>query len=137
MANVFAGRKDPPTQAEVALTLGKTQYLWQELVADLKRDLGLIDVWGSSSVKAGWSLRLQRQKRNIVYLAPGSGSFLASFALGDKAIVAARTSKLPARVLKTLAGAKRYPEGTAVRIEVQRAEDVEAVKKLAKIKLEN
>ena len=137
MANVFAGRKNRPTQDEVALTLGKSQYLWQELVADLKRDLGLTDVWGSSSVKAGWSLRLQSKKRNVVYLAPGSGSFLASFALGDKAIVAARTSKLPARVLKTIAEAKRYPEGTAVRIEVRSAQDAEAVKILAKVKLEN
>ncbi|HLZ43128.1 MAG TPA: DUF3788 family protein [Candidatus Sulfotelmatobacter sp.] len=137
MPNAFAGQSTPPTEAEVAIALGKSQSLWQELVSDLKRDLGLAEQWGSSSIKAGWSLRLQSKKRNIVYLAPGKGSFLASFALGDKAIAAARKSKLPPRVLKIIAEAKRYAEGTAVRIEVQKTEDVDAVKILAKIKLEN
>jgi Protein of unknown function (DUF3788) len=137
MPNAFAGRSEPPSQAEVTLALGKSQSLWQELVSDLKHDLGLAEQWGSSSIKAGWSLRLQSKKRNIVYLAPGRGSFLASFALGDRAIAAARQSKLPARVLKIIAEAKRYAEGTAVRIEVQKPGDVAAVKILAKIKLEN
>lgn len=137
MPNAFAGQTDPPTQAELALALGKSQCLWQELVSTLKQEFQLAQEWGSSSVKAGWSLRLQSKKRNIVYLAPGKGSFLASFALGDKAIATARKSKLPARVLKIIAEAKRYAEGTAVRIDVQNLGDMAAVKILAKIKLEN
>ena len=71
MPNAFAGRSEPPSEAEVALVLGKSQSLWQELVSALKRDLGLGEQWGSSSIKAGWSLRLQSKKRNIVYLSPG------------------------------------------------------------------
>ena len=137
MPNAFAGQTEPPTQAEVALALGKSQCLWQELVSDLKHDLGLAEQWGSSSIKAGWSLRLQSKKRNIVYLAPGKGCFLASFALGHKAIAAARKSKLLARVFKIISEAKRYAEGTAVRMDVQNAEDLNAIKMLAKIKLEN
>lgn len=137
MPNAFAGQKNPPTQVELALALGKSQCLWQELVSTLKQEFQLTENWGSSSVKAGWSLRLQSKKRNIVYLTPGNRSFLASFALGDKAIAAARQSKLPARVLKIIAEAKRYAEGTAVRIEVKKLGDVALVKTLAKIKLEN
>jgi hypothetical protein len=137
MPNAFAGQSEPPSQAELALALGKSQSLWQELVSTLKRDLDLAEQWGSSSIKAGWSLRLQSKKRNIVYLTPGKGSFLASFALGDKAISAARQSKLSAQVLKIIAEAKRYPEGTAVRMEVQKPGDVNAIKMLAKIKLDN
>jgi|SRR5579872_2400721 len=137
MTNAFAGRSESPSQAEVALALGKSQSLWQDLVSTLKQECQLTEEWGSSSAKAGWSLRLQSKKRNIVYLAPGKGSFLASFALGDKAIAAARKSKLPARVLKIIAEAKRYAEGTAVRMEVHKPVDVAAVQILAKIKLEN
>jgi hypothetical protein len=62
---------------------------------------------------------------------------MASFALGDKAIRTARRSCLPKRVIKIIDEAKRFAEGTAVRIEVNRAEDIEVVKKLAKAKLEN
>ncbi len=107
-------------------------------MTDLKHDLKLDgEEWNSYSVKAGWSLRLQLKKRNIVYLGPRTGWFLASFILGDKAVAAARKSKLPARMLKMIDEAKRYPEGTAVRIEVHDATDAEVVKMLAKIKIEN
>jgi len=77
------------------------------------------------------------KKRNIVYLSPGTGCFLASFALGDKALVAARKSKFPKKVLKIIDEAKRYAEGTAVRLEAHKPEDVEVVKTLARIKIDN
>ena len=88
-------------------------------------------------MKYGWSFRLQLKKRNIVYLGPRSGSFMASLVLGDKAIAAARKSNLPAYVLKMIAEAKRYGEGTPVRIEVSKPEDLGPVKILARIKVEN
>jgi len=112
--------------------------LWQQLVADLKRELKLDkEEWNSYSIKGGWSLRLQLKKRNIVYLSPGAGCFLASFALGDKALAAARKSKLPKSVFKIIDEVKRYAEGTAVRLEVHESEDVAVVRTLAKIKIDN
>ena len=138
LANAFAGHAKRPTEPELASVLGDADVLWHGLVSELKRDLKLdAEEWNSSSIKAGWALRLQSKKRNIVYLGPRTGFFLASFALGDKAIAAARKSKLSPRVLKIIDEAKRYPEGTAVRIEVRNAKDAEVVKALAKIKLEN
>jgi hypothetical protein len=137
-ANAFAGRANPPTDAALAEALGASHSLWQSLVADLKSELKLDAAeWHSSSVKLGWSLRLQRKKRNIVYLGPRQGWFLAAFALGDKAVAVARKSQLPTPVRKMIAEARRYAEGTAVRIEVRSAEDAEIVKALARIKTEN
>src|SRR5581483_1828470 len=122
----------------IAAALGSSAALWKGLVAEMKRDLKIDTAdWHTGSVKYGWSLRLQLKKRNIVYLAPRDGSFIAAFALGDRAVAAARASDLPADVLTIIAGSKRYVEGTAVRIEVRTPEDVAAVKKLAKIKIEN
>ena len=138
LRNAFAGRAKRPTERELASVLGLADALWRGLVADLKRDLKLDgEEWNSYSVKAGWSLRLQSKKRNIVYLLPGAGCFLASFALGDKAVAAARTSTLPSEIIKIIDEAKRYPEGTAVRIEVHDATDASIVKTLARIKIEN
>ena len=71
------------------------------------------------------------------YISPGTGCFLASLASGDKAVAAARQSKLPPGTLKVIDEAKRYPEGTAVRIEVRGAEDNAALQGLAKIRREN
>ena len=135
--NAFAGWATQPTERELASVLRDSYLLWHSLVAELKTELKLDrQEWNSYSAKAGWSLRLQSKKRNIVYLSPRTGSFLASFALGDKAVAAARKSNLPPHVLKIVNAAKRYAEGTAVRIEVRAADDVDVVKTLAKIKLE-
>jgi hypothetical protein len=136
--NAFAGHAKRPSERELAAALGSTQSLWQSLIASLKRELKLdAEEWNSSSVKAGWALRLQLKKRNIVYLSPAAGYFLASFALGEKAVTAARKSELPPAVVKTIDSAKRYAEGTAVRIEVRGGEDLDAVKVLARVKVEN
>jgi len=137
--NAFAGRPNQPTEAALASVLGETSTLWHSLVADLKQGLKLDgEEWHSYSVKAGWSLRLQLKKRNIVYLGPRAGWFLAAFILGDRAVAAAKTSKLlPAGVLSMIAEAKRYAEGTAVRIEVKEPSDAAVVTTLARIKVEN
>jgi Protein of unknown function (DUF3788) len=138
LPNAFAGQAKAPTRKDLASALGQADVLWQELVTDLKHDLKLdAEEWNTYSVKAGWSLRLKLKKRNIVYLGPRAGYFLASFSFGDKALAAARQSKLPPHVLKMIDEAKRYPEGTAVRIEVHQPGDAAVVKTLAKIKVQN
>ena len=96
--NVIIGYSKQPTKKELASVLGRTDGLWRMLVSELKRDLKLDrQEWNSYSIKAGWSLRLQSKQRNIVYLGPRQGYFLAAFILGAKAVVAARKSKLPQR----------------------------------------
>ena len=136
--NAFAGQAEQPTQKAVENALGQSQALWKQLVAELRDNLKLDgEEWNSSGVKYGWSLRLQLKKRNIVYLGPRVGAFVAALILGDKAIAVARKSKLPAYVLKMIAEATRYGEGTPVRIQVSQPEDLVPVKILAKIKVEN
>ena len=111
--------------------------LWDRLLIELAEQYQLVDRgWHSYSRKAGWSMRLKRGERNIVYLSPGRGCFLASFALGDKAVQTARAARLPKSVLAIIDEAKRYAEGTAVRLSVATARDLAAVKKLVGVKLE-
>jgi|SRR5579871_3109143 len=137
-ANAFAGQAAPPTERELASVLGNARALWLDVVSCLKRDLKLdSEEWNTYSVKAGWSLRMQKKKRNIVYLGPRTGWFLASFVLGEKAVSAARKGDFPRSILKMIGEAKRYAEGTAVRIEVHTAKDANVVRALAKIKVEN
>ncbi len=68
-------------------------------------------------------------------MTPCKGYFLASFALGEKAVKAAHESDLPASVLAVIDGAKKYAEGRGVRLEVRSAEDVRNIEKLAVVKM--
>jgi hypothetical protein len=135
--NAFIGKPKKPTEPELAAELGSSKALWDELVDDLAKEHKLAREWNCYLKKAGWSLRLQRGDRNIVYLSPFHGCFRASFALGDKAVHAARESGLPQRAIKIINEAKRYAEGTAVRIDVNSPEDLFIVRKLAVIKLDH
>ena len=89
-----------------------------------------IQEWTSYSLKAGWSLRLKRGKRTIVWMAPCEGCFRVAFILGDKAVLAARQSRLSARALRALDEAERYAEGTGVRLVVNGPKDIPTVKNL-------
>jgi hypothetical protein len=129
--NAFIGKTQRPTDDELAAALGPVKKLWDELAAEMPGE------WKSSSPKNGWALRLKKGERNIVYLSPGSGCFLASFALGDKAMRKARESGLPASIVRILDTARRYAEGSAVRVSVKKAEDVAAVRKLMAAKIAN
>jgi hypothetical protein len=136
LPNAFIGKPQKPTDAELAAALGPAKVLWDQSLAGLADEHNLtVQEWNSYSRKAGWSLRLKHKDRNIVYLSPREGCFFVSFALGDKAVAAARQSGLPQSVIKTINEAKRYAEGTAVRIEIKQAKDIEIVKQLAAIKL--
>jgi hypothetical protein len=138
LLNAFAGKTDAPDDQELTLALGPAKTLWKKLVGDLDaKHLVNVQKWGSSSPKAGWSLRLKRKDRIILYLIPMRGSFQVSLVLGDKGVKAARASKLPEPVLKTIAGAKRYAEGTGIRLAVTGPEDLAAIEHLAQIKIEN
>jgi hypothetical protein len=139
MPNAFIGKRETPTDDDLAAELGRSaQGLWDRLLAGLADRHNIVTrEWNSYSPKAGWSLRLKRDKRTILYLSPCRGCFRASFALGGKAVEAARASGLPPSVIRIIDSAKRYAEGTGVRIDVNGPADIAVVEKLAAIKLAN
>jgi hypothetical protein len=135
--NAFIGKTKAPSEAEVAAVLGSTAALWKQLVSRMAEQGVGESEWNSYSPKAGWALKLKQKKRTIVYLSPCEGCFRASFALGDKAVAAARKSDLPKSTLKVIDEAPRYAEGTGVRLMVKTQKDLAAIKKLALIKMAN
>ena len=138
LTNAFVGKLEEPSEAELATELGSTKPFWDRLLSTLaKKYDSNVQEWSSYSRKAGWSLKVKHKERTILYLTPSRGCFMASFALGEKAIQAARQGGLPARALELIRQAKRYAEGTAVRVEVHGTKDIAVVEKLAAIKLEN
>jgi hypothetical protein len=136
--NAFTGKTSQPTSEELAVALGPSSVLWNQLVSSLSDDLDRLEQeWHTYSPKYGWALILKVKKRRIVYLSPCARCFQASFILGDRAMAAARAGTLAKPILKILDDAPHYPEGTGVRLTVKSEKDLPAIRKLAKIKLAN
>lgn len=136
---VKSPRPPYPTGRDLEHTLGPAGLaLWNHLKASVARQFPpLTEEWTWAGNAAGWSLRLKRKSRAVVYLTPYDGYFRASFALGEKAAAAAHREKLPARALALIDAAPRYVEGRAVRIEVRRMGDVRLAEAIATIKMAN
>lgn len=136
--NAFIGKTGQPTPNEVAEALGPSAEAWQQLIKGLAEGKGVTgQEWKSYSPKYGWSLQLKLKKRTIVHLAPCNRCFQAVFILGDRAVKAARGSDLSKKLLKLIAEAPRYPEGTGIRLMVRSEKDLAPIRKLAEIKLAN
>jgi hypothetical protein len=137
-ANAFINKPAAPSDAEVAVALGPAKAAWDQFLADLAQELGVdVHEWKCHSPKWGWALRVKRKARTIVWLSPSESRFTVLFILGDKAVRAARQSKLPQRIVDAIDAAPKYPEGTGVRLHVKTSREIGTLKKLAAIKLAN
>lgn len=137
--NAFIGKADTPTHADVAEVLGPKVKLWDELIEWMNQKAGVSEQeWKGVVVKKyGWSLRLKKKGRNIVYLSPGKDCFMTSFVLSDKALEEAKQTRLPKAVQDALAAAPRYPEGNGVQLTVRAEANLAAIRKIASIKVAN
>lgn len=93
--------------------------------------------WSFSSPKTGWGLRIKRNERTVLSMIPTQDHFIASFALGEKAVQAAHHSDLPDSVLTVIDNAPKYAEGRGVKLHVRSLQDVDNAEKLAVIKMKN
>lgn len=136
--SAFDDKQQLPGPDDLKRVLGRTSNHWDKLTAHIADEFAPLDeTWGFAGAQWGWSLRLKQRKRTVLYLTPRRGHFLVGFALGEKAVKAARASGLPGSILEIIDDAKRYAEGRAVRIEIRNMKDLEITKKLAAIKMAN
>lgn len=134
--NAFLNKAAAPSEAELAAALGPAKPIWDQLVHELAVSCGVdTQEWHCYSRKAGWSLRCKQRKRAIVYVIPCHGCLRVAFALGHKAVDAARQEGLPQSIVKIIDESRRYAEGAGVRLDVAGAADIAAVRTLALIKI--
>lgn len=134
--SAFDDKASEPGADELRRTLGRSGARWDELIEHLATKQAPLDTgWTYAGANWGWSLRLKRKKRTILYLTPRDRHFLVGFALGEKAVAAAHEAGLPEDVLAVIDGARKYAEGRAVRLEVRTKKDLQAVERLAAIKM--
>jgi hypothetical protein len=136
--SVFDDQAKQPTEADLARALEGSFVFWNELKERIaSRFTPLTFEWGFTSKSTGWGLRLKHKERIIFYMTPCEGHFLASFALGEKAVQAAHEAKLPSSIVKIIDSARKYAEGRGVRFRFTSGRYIRHIEKLAVIKMSN
>lgn len=134
--SAFADKSRKPQAAELQRTLGRSGARWIALVQHIETEYPPLTIdWGFAGAKWGWSLRLKQKQRTVLYMTPRNRYFVVGFALGERAVAAARAIPLDDAVLGLIDEAPRYAEGRGIRIEVRTKKDLEAVKRLAAVKM--
>jgi len=131
-------KSQEPRMADLENTLGRSFTYWNSLVSHIETTFPPLEkIWGFAAAKWGWSLRLKRKKRTVLYMTPCHKHFLVGFVLGEKAVKAAHACTLPDSILAVIDQAPKYGEGRGFRIEVRTMPELAAVKKLASVKMAN
>ena len=135
MATSAAVRTNPPDDAALAQTLGKTKNVWDAIVDHIDRlPNGLVRKWKFYGTKYGLADESDRGSVPGTWSRTKAPSW-AALALNDKAVAALRSQKIPPRLLREITTGKTYPEGRPARIEVTSRRDLAVVKKLLALKL--
>jgi hypothetical protein len=137
-SSIFEDKSKQPEYNEVAEVLGRTKKLWD----DLKNYIAgkyepVTEEWKYYNKKSGRILTLRQKKRTILYLVPCKGHYIVGFVFGEKAAQAAHESSLPQSIISLIKDAYKYVEGRVFRIEVKKKQDLEYIKQLVDIKIDN
>lgn len=133
--SAFDDPNEPPEPAVLRRRLGPAATAWNALVAGVTEHCDPIEeLWNFGGAKFGWSLRLLRKGRVLLYLTPQEGRFLAGLVLGGKAVAAAREAGLSPALLAQLEAAPQYAEGRGLRVELSAGGDVEGLVRLVRLK---
>lgn len=125
-----------PQAHDLAALLGPVAELWATLIAAIAETHSpAAEVWNFSGAKTGWTLRLKRKERVILYLIPQAGSFLVGLVLGERAYQVVRALDVPPSVREIFDAAPRYAEGRGFRVPVASDEDMRAIVQLVAAKM--
>jgi hypothetical protein len=134
--SAFPEKSHPPEPAELDTVLGPSSEIWNQLIAHMAATYPPItELWNCAGAKSGWSLRLKRKDRILLYLIPQAGQFLLGVVLGEKAAKAAHSAGLSKPVLALIDGAPRYAEGRGIRLPIAHRGDLATAQALAALKM--
>lgn len=136
--SIFVDKDLKPNPTALAEVLGDSHPLWMQIKEHLDHSYGeLIEEWKFYGAKSGWLLKMLKKKRNLFFVIPMQDFFVISFVFGEKAVDRILDSDLPDELKSTLRNARKYAEGRGLPIEVRSKKEVEQIKTLLEIKVNN
>jgi len=137
-SSIFDDKTIKPDDKMLSEAIGETSEIWDEIKQQLKSQYGdLIEEWKFYGKKSGWILKTLKKKRNLFFFLPVKDYFKITFVFGDKAVAVIEQSDLPEHIKVTLRNARKYAEGRGIQIEVKSSDEIEIIRKLVEIKINN
>jgi hypothetical protein len=121
----------PPGDAELQQQLGEAWTTYRALLAaapDLRPE------WKYYGAKYGWTLKLFLGSRNLCFLSPHEGELMVAFLFGPSDFERVLESGVPEPMKDELRTARRYVEGTPLRMTLKTPTDLPPVLELLEIK---
>ena len=136
-ASVFADGSVRPDEAAFRAALGSSWPRWERLRASIRESAGpVVEEWKHYGARSGWTLKVLRGRRNLLFLTPLRGRFRLGFVFGDRAVDAAGECGLPAALVEELRSARKYAEGRGLRLVVDSAAAARSAAILVALKVE-
>ena len=137
--SAFGDKSIMPDNGMVLAVLGSAAPIWDDLRTHVEETYpSITGEWKHYGKAAGWSYKLISKKRNLLFFVPRADCFRLRIVLGEKACACAEADgELPDDIKETIRAATPYTEGRSIDIDVTRREQLDAIKRLLKIKYEN
>jgi len=137
--SAFDDKAMMPDDDMVSAALGSAAPIWDELRAHVEGSYpGVTGEWKHYGKAAGWTYKLISKKRNLLFFVPMADCFRLRVVLGEKACVCAEAdNELPHEIKEAVRAATPYAEGRSIDFDINRREQLVAIKRLLKIKYEN
>ena len=137
--SAFDDKAAVPDDGMVSAVLGDAASVWNELRAHVEKNYpNITGEWKHYGKAAGWTYKLISKKRNLLFFVPQTDCFRMRIILGEKGCACVENDgELPDEIRQAFRDATPYAEGRSIDIDIDRREQLEAVKRLLKIKHEN
>jgi len=133
--SIFDIKEIVPDEEDLEGVLKSSFNAYNELISYLESSYGLLtNEWKFYSKKAGWTLRISGEKRNLLFISPNDDYFLVTLNMSVKVSKIVLDSDISDNTKDLLKKAKVYQEGTGVILEVKTIKDLEDIKTILNIR---
>ncbi|MCL2839198.1 MAG: DUF3788 domain-containing protein [Defluviitaleaceae bacterium] len=136
--SIFDDKSITPNHDMVAVALGDTNLVWDELQSYVNGKFpNITGEWKHYGKASGWAYKLISKKRNLLFFIPQADCFRVRIVLGEKAVACVTTADLPDDIKEMVQTATPYIEGRSIDIDINSKKQLETVKILLNIKFDN
>ena len=136
--SILNDKSKEPDTILLKKTVGKTYEQWQSIKEFLEENYGpTVEEWKFYNQKSGWILKLFRKKRNLLFFVAQENYFALSLVFGDRVVAVVEKSDLSGEIINQLKNARKYAEGRGISFDVKDSKDIDSIKKLLEIKINN